>query len=350
MAQPSVPSTRTPWQSVRLHLLYARRLGRSVAPSLAITLAMFCTGTVILHLYYQDGIPLHQAIQIMYFLMLAEPTYGEPPDSMIVEAVVFTAPLVGIMVVFDLLARFSLHVFSKKTNQREWVDLVASTYKDHIVLCGLGRVGRKVFRELVELGESVVCIERDEDAPGVRLARMSDHPVIIDDARIDNVLMKAGIKRAKAVLAVTDDDMVNLEIALDARKYNERIRIIARIHDEKLGRKLTRGLAIDGVYSTTSIAAPFFAVTGLDPEIVSSFILHDTRYVVVETDVKANIWLDGLTVAEALDRHGITVLSCTRAGVSQPVRTDRKLQAGDLVCVQCPYDTFKAWRRARGDR
>jgi len=348
-----IQSTRTAWQSIRLNLLYTRRLLRSVAPSLLVTLTMFSIGTVVLHLEYKGGIPLNQAIQIMYFLMLAEPTHGDTANSMLVEAVVFIAPLVGIMVVFDLLARFSLHVFSKKTNQREWVNVVASTYKDHIVLCGLGRVGRKVFRELVDLGERVVCVEQHEEAVGVRLARASDHPVIIDDARIDRVLIETGIERAKAVLAVTDDDMVNLEIALDARKYNENIRIIARIHDEKLGRKLTSGLAIDGVYSTTSIAAPFFAVSGLDPEIVSSFFMRETRFVVVETTVRAGGWLAGITVADALDRHGITVMACYHAGQGADVeghgavRTDVALRAGDDICFQAPYETFKRWRRAR---
>lgn len=349
MAAPDIPSTRTAWQSTRLNLLYARRLLRSMAPSLTITLAMFSLGTMVLHLEYRDGIPLNEAVQIMYFLMLAEPTHGEMAQSMLVEAVVFIAPLVGIMVVFDLLARFSVHVFSKKTNQREWVNLVASTYKDHIVLCGLGRVGRKVFRELVDLGENVVCVEQHEEAVGVRLARTSDHPVIIDDARIDRVLIETGIERAKAVLAVTDDDMVNLEIALDARKYNENIRIIARIHDEKLGRKLTSGLAIDGVYSTTSIAAPFFAVSGLDPEIVSSFFLRETRFVVVETRVKPGGWLDGIRVGEALDRHGITVMTRHLDGADgahDGVRTDDVLRAGDQICFQAPYETFKGWRRA----
>lgn len=356
MATPDIPSTRTAWQSIRLNLLYARRLFHSVFPSLFVTLTVFCIGTVVLDTWYVNDrgeqIGLNEAVQIMYFLMLAEPTHNKTPDNMMVEAVVFVAPLVGIMVVFDLLARFSIHVFSKKTNQREWVNLVASTYKDHIVLCGLGRVGRKVFRELVDLGEKVVCVEQHEDAVGVRLARTSDHPVIIDDARIDRVLIETGIERAKAVLAVTDDDMVNLEIALDARKYNENIRIIARIHDEKLGRKLTSGLAIDGVYSTTSIAAPFFAVSGLDPEIVSSFFLRETRFVVVETTIKAGGWLDGITVADALDQHGITVMACLRCdeGGHGPVRTDLRLGVGDEVCFQAPYEVFKGWRRARANR
>jgi len=347
MAFREIPSTRTAWQELRLNLLYARRLGRSLLPSLLVTLLVFITGTVILRMEYQGGVPWHEAVQIMYFLMLAEPTHGAVPDRMIVEAVVFIAPLVGIMVVFDLLARFSVHVFAKKTNQQEWVQLVASTYKDHIVLCGLGRVGRKVFQELVDLGESVVCIEQDEDAVGVRVARASDHPVLIDDARIDRVLAQAGIKRAKAVLAVTGDDMVNLEVALDARKYNADIRIVARIHDEKLGRKLTSGLAIDGVYSTTSIAAPFFAVSGLDPEIVSSFIIRETRFVVVETRVEAGCWLDGKTVAEALDAHGLTVMTCLGCEETGPVRSDQRISAGDEVCFQCTYETFKAWRAHR---
>ncbi|MCB9527520.1 MAG: NAD(P)-binding protein [bacterium] len=338
---------RSAWQKLRINALYARGLLKSARPALLVTIAFFVIGSLVIAHWYQGGTPAHVAMQIMYFLMLGEPTYDTPPDHPIVEAIVVLAPLVGIIVVFDLITRFSLHVFGRKTNQREWVTVVASTYKNHIILCGLGRVGRKVFRELVELGEHVVCIEQNEDAVGVRLARQTDHPVIIDDARLDHVLKQAGVERAKAVLAVTDEDMVNLEIALDARKSNDAIRIIARIHDEKLGRKLTRGLTIDGVYSTTSLAAPFFAVAGLDRQIVNSFFIGDTRFVIVETDVIAGDWLDGSTVAAALDGHGISLLRCERGGMQHAFCSTTRLQAGDHVCFQCTYDTFRYWRASR---
>ncbi|MCB9552739.1 MAG: NAD-binding protein [Myxococcales bacterium] len=340
---------RSLWQKARINLLYARGLLRSARPALIGTVAVFAIGTFVIARWYQGGTPVHEAMQIMYFLLLGEPTYGEAPEHPAVEAVVVLAPLIGIIVVFDLITRFSLHVFGRKTNQREWVNVVASTYENHIVLCGLGRVGRKVFRELVELGEHVVCIEQNEDAVGVRLARQTEHPVIIDDARLDNVLRQAGITKAKAVLAVTDDDMVNLEIALDARKANADIRIIARIHDEKLGRKLTRGLTIDGVYSTTSLAAPFFAVAGLDRQIINSFFIGDTRFVVVETEVLPGDWLDGHSVSEALDRHGLTLMHCTRQGNKHDVCSTMKLAAGDRVCFQCTYETFRRWRATRSE-
>lgn len=341
------PSTLSMRHKLRIHGLYAASLLRSMRPSLVVIVTAFAIGTAVISAWYQGGTPLHEAMQIMYFLLLAEPTYGAAPSHMAVELVVVLAPLVGIIVVFDLITRFSLHVFGRKTNQREWVNVVASTYRDHIILCGLGRVGRKVFRELVELGEKLVCIEQNEDAVGVRYARATDHPVFIDDARLDSVLKQAGVERAKAVLAVIDDDMTNLEIALDARKYNADVRVIARIHDEKLGRKLTQGLAIDGVYSTTSLAAPFFAVASLDREIINSFIIDEVRYVVVETEVAAGDWLDGATVSEARDAHEMTMMSCTRAGCHHALKSSTRLAVGDRVCFQCTYDTLRAWRTQR---
>lgn len=344
-----MPAQRTARHRAKINLLYARSFLRSARPAILATLTAFVLGSYAIARWYQEGTPAHEAMQIMYFLMLGEPTYSKAPDHPIVEAVVVLAPLIGIIVVFDLITRFSLHVFGRKTNQREWVNVVASTYRNHIVLCGLGGVGRKVFQELIDLGENIVCIEQNEDAIGVRFVRQTDHPVIIDDARLDHVLQAAGVARAKAVLAVTDDDMVNLEIALDARKTNAEIRIIARIHDEALGRKLTQGLAIDGVYSTTSLAAPFFAAAGLDRQIINSFILDDTRFVVVETDIIPGDWLDGTTVSEALDQHGLTILRCHRRDLLHPFCSTTRLHAGDHVCFQCTYDTFRYWRATRSE-
>ncbi|MCA9541617.1 MAG: TrkA family potassium uptake protein [Myxococcales bacterium] len=338
------PLRRRMW----LHLAYAGTLLRNMLPSLVAVSFIFLLGTTAIWALYDHGTTnAAAAVTYMYFLMLAEPVFPHPPENGLVQAVVFIAPLVGIVVVFDLLARFSLHVFSKRTNHREWVNVVASTYRDHIVLCGLGRVGTKVFEELVQLGEAVVCIERDEDAHGVRVARQSDHPVLVDDARIDKVLLQAGIRKAKAVLAVTDDDIVNLEIALDARKYNANIRVIARVFNEELGLKLTRNLAIDAVYSTTSLAAPFFAISSLDPEIINSFYVQGERFVVVQTTACAGGPLDGRTVGHALDDLGLAVMSVVRAGARVPVVSALILRAGDQVCFQGSYEALKRYREER---
>ena len=101
--------------------------------------------------------------------------------------------------------------------------------RHHVVVCGLGRVGTAVAARLNSRGVAVVAIERSEDAIGVLRARQLKIPVIIAPATNASAQEIAGIGRADAVLAVTDDEAVNLEIALVAKNANPGVRVVARL-------------------------------------------------------------------------------------------------------------------------
>lgn len=337
------------WQQIlKLNLIYSLKLLHSFKPMLIFCSSVFIVGSLLIWNFYQEGQEhFSSAMYYMYFLMLAEPAFPTTPKHWIVEGIGVVAPLLGIIVVFDLLARFSLHVFSKKTNQREWVNVVASTYKNHIVLCGLGKVGSKVFEELSALGEEIVCIESDDEACGVRMARDSEHPVLIDDARTDEVLLQAGIDRAKAVIAVTDQDLVNLEIVLDSRKYNGKIRAIARIFDHALGKKINSAFQLDGVFSTSTVAAPVFAVASLDPELINSYYVEDKRFVVVQTVVKKGSCLDGIAVKDAYDQFGFAITTCSCNGdTTERPKSGTVVKEGHKITFQCSYKDFKRYRKS----
>src|SRR5262245_48225848 len=105
---------------------------------------------------------------------------------------------------------------------------------NHIIVCGLGRVGYRTTLLLLSLGEQVVCITRSrgDDMVSEIEARCQ---VIFGDARNDNHLLAAGIERARAILALTDEDMTNVSIALDAQRMNPAIRVVVRVFDQELG-------------------------------------------------------------------------------------------------------------------
>jgi len=335
-----------PWRErARLNLLYFLELLRSFVPALLALGLFFVVGTLLIRsLYPAGGEPtLLKSCYYMFFLLLAEPTFEQAPKHWAVDLVAVLSPLVGIVVVFDLLARFNVHVFTKKRHRREWVNVVAKTLENHIVLVGLGKVGRKVLEELVNQGESVICIEMDEEAPGVRIARQNGIAVLIDDARDDRVLRDAGVDRARAVLAVTDDDMVNVEVLLDSRRLSETVRLIGRMFEEDLGGKINKAFKLDGVYSTSSLAAPLFAIASIDEEIVNSYYVDGERFVVVETSVQDESWLAGQSVAEARDSYGLVVL---QIGGKAGLRSDAELKPGLAVTFQCPLETFRKYRRA----
>ena len=135
--------------------------------------------------------------------------------------------------------------------------------RHHVVVCGLGRVGTAAAARLKARGVPVVAIERHEDAVGVLQARQLKIPVIIAPASDASALEIAGIGRADAVLAVTDDEAVNLEIALVAKNANPGVRVVARLFDHDLAGRVERRLQLGATRSVSMLAAPAFAAAAL---------------------------------------------------------------------------------------
>jgi Trk K+ transport system NAD-binding subunit len=114
--------------------------------------------------------------------------------------------------------------------------------RDHVIVCGLGKAGARGLQGLHELGVPCIGVERDPEAVGVALARRLEIPVIFADGRSPGTLEGLHIDRARAVMALTSDDLVNLECALTARRHNPALRVVMRIFDPRLAERLDRGI------------------------------------------------------------------------------------------------------------
>ncbi|WP_375425243.1 potassium channel family protein [uncultured Friedmanniella sp.] len=156
----------------------------------------------------------------------------------------------------------------------------------HVVVCGLGRVGSAVAARLKARGVPVVAIERSEDAPGVLQARQLRIPVVIAPATDAGAQAVAGIERAVAVLAVTDDEAANLEIALLAKGVNPRVRVVARVFDHELAARVERRLELGATRSVSMLAAPAFAAAALGRR--REVIFPVGRRVLLFTEVTVN--------------------------------------------------------------
>src|SRR6185503_14881595 len=136
--------------------------------------------------------------------------------------------------------------------------------RDHYIVCGFGRVGRQVARDLRAAGALYVVVDEDPAnrdaayAPGVRfiLARPSD----------DDALRDAGILRARAVVASVDSDAENIFIALTARELRPDIAIVARASQEEAESKLRRAGA-DRVISPYKASGSEMARLALHPNV-----------------------------------------------------------------------------------
>ena len=176
------------------------------------------------------------ALDALYMTVITISTVGyeevQPLDE---GGRIFTMGLIviGVGTAFYLFAAVTQFVIEGQL--REMVGRVAmkrriEQLEDHIVICGYGRMGRVVAGEVTRSGGQAVVIERDP-AREAELAA-GDTLYVIGSALEDRVLEEAGVRRARAVVAVTASDPDNVYITLSARAMNPKVLIHARGESE----------------------------------------------------------------------------------------------------------------------
>jgi len=136
----------------------------------------------------------------------------------------------------------------------------------HVVVCGLGRVASHLVERLRSDAYPVLVIEKDADSRFLPAVRELGVPVMIADATLATTLVDAAVDRASAVASLIDDDLVNLEIGLNARAIHPRIRVILRIFDRDTADELRRRINIHYAISTSTIAARSLLERSGDPQ------------------------------------------------------------------------------------
>ena len=152
-----------------------------------------------------------------------------------------------------------LAALGERRRQREM-----SKLKDHFIICGAGRVGRRIIRELQRAGVAFVVIERD--AQKVEMLEEMKAPLLVRDATLDETLREAGVERARALATCLPDDADNLYVVLMARDLNHNLHIVARAVEEQAEPKLIRAGA-SRVVAPTIIGSHRMAQALLKPAI-----------------------------------------------------------------------------------
>jgi voltage-gated potassium channel len=138
--------------------------------------------------------------------------------------------------------------------------------KNHYILCGYGRIGEVIARHLKSRGLSLVVIENDPDL--LSLLESSGHYFISGDATHEEVLLEAGIERAKGLISVVSTDADNVYVVLTARSLNPHLFIVARGEAEGSEQKLLRAGA-DKVESPYQMGGQKMAQTIMRPTVVT---------------------------------------------------------------------------------
>jgi Trk K+ transport system NAD-binding subunit len=169
--------------------------------------------------------------------------------------------------------------FILRTRLRDVMAHGAAHYRGHVIVAGLGNIGFRLVRDLVQAGESVVAIEHRTDAPQLQAARELAS-VVLGDAKNEETLRKAGVLGAKAIIAATDNDLSNLSTALAATRLQPACRTVVRLFNSELADKMQHGLALDAVLSVSGAAAPTFVGAALGPDAIHGFLLDKWLIVV----------------------------------------------------------------------
>jgi hypothetical protein len=103
--------------------------------------------------------------------------------------------------------------------------------RDHVVVVGLGQVGLRLCLLLRECGVPVVAVDTESEGENVGFARRAKLPVVIGRGANPDVLRRLGLRRARALAAVTPDDLRNIEAALAARASDSSLRVVLRAGD-----------------------------------------------------------------------------------------------------------------------
>lgn len=270
----------------------------------------------------------------VYTQLFFEHSSGLPSDW-ILRIMYFTVPIVGALVLAEGVLRIGSSLLDFNNHRLAWVKIMADTYRDHIVLIGLGHVGFRVLDELLARGRQVIVVESKDGGQFVEEARARGVPLVIGDARRESLLRELGIEHASCVIACTNDDLANLEVAIDARQINPQIRLVMRFFDQTVAHKLGKAFSVDSTFSTSALAAPLFAAAALDEKVLGAYRIGDTVMVSVQIDVDVGSPLVGKTLLDAEQHLDAAVVGLRRKG--QPpthrFRRSEALAAGDaLIC------------------
>ena len=240
--------------------------------ALALLVASVVVFTVFMHLSPLDA---------FYFVVVAVTTTGfgdinlleEPWALKLYGTLMILAGATAVGILFTLIAEYFITSRIESLLGRRDIDV-----RDHIIVVGLGRFGYRVAQALRALGEPVVAVEREGGSENVEAARRQ-MPVAIGSASRGEVLRQVGVQRARALIAVTDDPMLNVTVALQAREYNPHLVTVARTFDSSTVSWLG-DLRFDALLSTSAIVAPMFVDAALRRDVLASF-MWDQRDVLV---------------------------------------------------------------------
>ena len=310
-------------------------LGEFRRPLVTFTLAILGLGLMYHILARQAGEPLNslpEAFYLMLTLAFLQPS-GSFPHTPVLQIFYFALPVIGIITVAQGLADFGVMLFNRRARSKEWEMAVASTYNKHTILVGLGHLGYRVAEKLHDLQENVVVIEKNLSADTVAAVQKMGIPIIQDDATHAGVLDSAGVGHAQTIILCSQNDSVNLQIAVKARGLNKDIRVVIRIFDDDFAHSLQEQFGFVAL-SGTGMAAPVFAAAAAGADVTSPVSVEGQQLSLARLTLSPHSQLVEKSVGFVEDTYHLNIVLVRHDGNSEMHPTDSMLlHSGNVLAV-----------------
>ena len=206
----------------------------------------------------------------------------------------------------------------------------------HVIVVGLGNVGARVVAQLHDLGVPVVCVDSNEHSLGVPLAREIGAPVVFGDASREDTLRAAYLGTCRALVAVTNNDVTNLEAALQGRAMSPDLRVVLRLFDSDLAERVQHNFGITISQSVSYLAAPAFAAAMLRREVLGTISIGRRILLIAEVPIQAGSQLEGLAIDVVNAPRQVQVIAIQRHATNTlelPAPPDHLLTSGDRLII-----------------
>jgi voltage-gated potassium channel len=197
----------------------------------------------------------------------------------------------------------------------------------------LGHLGFRVASQLHSMEQDVVAIELSPSAELVANIRRLDIPVLQGDGTKEEMLEAAGVRKARAILLTTQDDSLNLQMAVKARGMNPAIHVVVRIFDDDFASALQKQFGFSAI-SATDIASPVFAATAAGANIAPPIMVEGNPLCFGTIEMSSCFEEKALTLDELERLYRISVVLLRRHGsVEWHPSGSQKIHMGDIVGI-----------------
>ena len=259
------------------------------------------------------GEPLDNIAAAIYLILSITllQSAGQFPREWYLEMFFFVMPVIGLIILAQGIAEFGVMLFNRRARGKEWEMSVASTMNKHIILVGLGHLGYRVVRSLYQMGQDVVVIEINPNRDLVANTKALGVPVLQDDASRDAALEAAGIHKAKSIILCTQNDSLNLQVALKARRMKPGISVTVRIFDDEFAASLHEQFGFLAL-SATGMAAPIFAGSAAGLEMTQPITVEGVTLSLGRIKVNPGSSLRHQTVQDLEQRFNLSIVLLRR--------------------------------------